>query len=180
MRSDDDGETFTEPVEITPAFERFRPEYAWRVLATGPGHGIQLSGGRLLVPVWLSTGTGGHAHRPSAVSVIYSDDHGKTWKRGDIVVAHPNPVNPSETAAVELADGRVMLNIRHESEPHLRGVSVSRDGVTGWSPMRFDEALPEPVCFGSLVRLSQAARIATRTASCSSTRTTRRAGSGAT
>jgi Neuraminidase (sialidase) len=154
-RSDDDGETFTEPVEITSTFDRFRPEYPWKVLATGPGHGIQLATGRLLVPVWLSTGTGGHAHRPSSVSVIFSDDRGKTWERGEIVVAHPNPVNPSETTAVELADGRVMLNIRHESEPHLRGVSVSRDGATGWSPMRLDPALPEPICFGSLVRLSR-------------------------
>jgi Neuraminidase (sialidase) len=154
-RSDDEGASFTEPVEITAAFERFGPEYPWKVLATGPGHGIQLSGGRLLVPVWLSTGTGGHAHRPSAVSVIISDDHGTTWKRGEIVVAHPNPANPSETAAVELADGRVMLNIRHESTPRLRGFSISGDGATGWSPLKLDEALPEPVCFGSLVRLSR-------------------------
>ncbi len=64
QRSDDDGLSFSEPVEITQAFEGFRPEYDWKVLATGPGHGIQLSSGRLLVPVWLSTGTGGHAHRP--------------------------------------------------------------------------------------------------------------------
>ena len=62
---------------------------------------------------------------------------------------------PSGTAAVELADGRVMLNIRHESEPRLRGVSISPDGVTGWSKVRFDGALPDPVCFGSLVRLSE-------------------------
>ena len=155
LRSDDDGQTFSEPVEITSTFEGFRPGYDWKVLATGPGHGIPLSNGRLLVPVWLSTGTGGHGHRPSAVSVIYSDDHGKTWQRGDIVVVHPQPVNPSETAAVELSDGRVMLNIRHESAPHLRGISVSRDGATGWSAMRFDPALPEPVCFGSLVRMSK-------------------------
>jgi Neuraminidase (sialidase) len=155
QRSDDGGATFTGPVEITPAFEAFRPEYPWKVLATGPGHGIQLSNGRLLVPVWLSTGTGGHAHRPSAVSVVYSDDHGKTWHRGDVVAAHPDPINPSETAAVELADGRVMLNVRHESEPHLRGVTVSRDGATGWGKLRYDPALPEPVCFGSLVRLSK-------------------------
>ena len=153
-RSVDDGQTFTEPVEMTAAFERFRPKYPWKVLATGPGHGIGLSSGRLIVPVWLSTGTGGHAHRPSAASVIYCDDHGETWQRGEVVVAHPNPVNPSESAAVELADGRVMLNIRHESEPHLRAVSVSRDGATGWSPVRFDGRLPEPVCFGSLVRFS--------------------------
>jgi sialidase-1 len=85
--------------------------------------------------------------------VIYSDDHGANWRPGEIVAAHPDPVNPSETAAVELADGRVMLNIRHESEPHLRGVSISRDGATGWSKVRFDPALPEPVCFGSLIRL---------------------------
>jgi hypothetical protein len=155
MRSDDDGQTFGVPVEITATFEQFRPMYDWKVLATGPGHGIQLSGGRLLVPVWLSTGTGGHAHRPSAVSVISSDDHGKTWRRGEIVVAHPDPINPSETTAVELADGRVMFNIRHESEPHLRGVSISPDGVTDWSPMRHDQQLPEPICFGSLTRLTK-------------------------
>jgi sialidase-1 len=154
QRSDDEGETFSAPVEITSAFERFRPDYDWKVLATGPGHGIQLSSGRLLVPVWLSTGKGQTSHRPSAVSVVYSDDHGKTWDRGDIVVADPNPANPSETSAVELADGRVMLNIRHESEPRLRGVSISPDGVKGWSKMRFDEALPDPVCFGSLLRLT--------------------------
>ena len=65
------------------------------------------------------------------------------------------PVNPSETAAVELADGRVMLNIRHESEPRLRAVTTSPDGVTRWSKIRFDPALPEPVCMGSLARLSK-------------------------
>lgn len=155
MRSDDGGATFSEPVEITSTFDRFRPEYDWRVLATGPGHGIQLAGGRLVVPVWLSTGTGGPAHRPSAVSVIYSDDHGATWERGAFVVADPEPVDPSETAAVELADGRVMLNIRHESSPHLRSVSISPDGATGWSPIRYDAQLPEPVCFGSLARLTR-------------------------
>src|SRR5260370_23819450 len=46
MRSDDDGETFSKPVEITAPFDPFRPEYSWRGLATGPGHGIQLKYGR--------------------------------------------------------------------------------------------------------------------------------------
>lgn len=154
MRSDDDGVTFSVPVDITPAFDAFRPEYDWKVLATGPGHGIELENGRLLVPVWLSTGTGGHAHRPSAVSVVFSDDQGATWRRGEIVVADPNPANPSETAAAQLADGRVMLNIRHESQPRFRGVTTSRDGATGWSPIRYDPQLPEPVCMGSLVHLA--------------------------
>lgn len=73
---------------------------------------------------------------------------------GEIVVAPPDPVNPSETAAVELADGRVMLNFRHESPNRLRGVVIGRDGATGWDVPRYDPQLPEPVCMGTLVRLS--------------------------
>ena len=99
MRSDDDGATWTEPVEITKTFEDFRSDYDWKVLATGPSHASQLTHGpkrgRLVVPVWLSLGTGGHAHRPSVTATIYSDDHGRTWKRGDIAVPDtPEFINP--------------------------------------------------------------------------------------
>ena len=153
MRTSDDGETFSEPVDITETFERFRDEYDWKVIATGPGHGIRHSSGRLIVPVWLSDGTGGHAHRPSIASTIYSDDAGASWERGDVVVRHPELKNPSETLAVELSDGSVMLNIRNESEEHRRAVTVGPDGATGWSPIRFDNALVEPICMGSLLRV---------------------------
>lgn len=155
MRSDDDGRSFSKPVEITSAFEAFRSDYDWKVLATGPGHGIQLKNGRLLVPVWLSTGTGGHAHRPSIVSTIYSDDGGATWRRGDVAAWNtPELVNPNETAAVELSDGRVMLNIRSESKDMRRAVAISPDGATGWTKPAFDAALYEPICFASLIRHS--------------------------
>jgi len=152
IRSDDDGVTFSEPVEITAVFEQFRKDYDWNVIATGPGHGIQLTSGRLLVPVWLSTG--GKRHRPSAVSVIYSDDHGRTWQRGEIVVRHGDEVpNPSETLAVQLADRRVMLNIRNESRRHRRLVSISENGVSSWSRPTFHDELIEPVCMASLIRI---------------------------
>ena len=153
--SKDDGKSFSEPVDITGTFEAFRGEYDWKVLATGPGHGIQLGNGRLVVPVWLSTGTGGHAHRPSSVGSIYSDDQGKTWQRGEIIATDPTPLkNPSETVAVELADGRVMFNIRNENEIHRRAVAVSPDGATNWSTPEFDEALYEPICMGHILRLT--------------------------
>lgn len=151
-RSEDDGKTFSPPVEITPAFEAFRPRYDWKVLATGPGHGVRLKSGRLVVPVWLSTGEGGGGHRPSAVATIVSDDGGKTWKAGDIVARHPGLINPSEAAVVELPDGRVMLNIRHESTTNRRAVSISADGATKWSTPVFDPALAGPVCMASLAR----------------------------
>ena len=164
-RSDDDGETFSKAVDITDTFDLFRKDYNWKVLATGPGHGLRTSSGRLIVPVWLSDGTGGHAHRPSAVSVVYSDDQGATWKRGELVAADPDPKalratgvpklhNPSETVAVELQDGRVLLNLRNESTTRRRAISISADGVSKWSRYHFDEALVEPICMGSIIRLS--------------------------
>ena len=157
-RSDDDGQTFSTPVEITAAFEPFRKHYDWKVLATGPGHGVQLNSGRLIVPVWLSTGTGGHAHRPSVISTIYSDDHGATWHCGEIVANESDPlVNPSESVAVALADGGVLLNMRSEATAHRRAFSISPNGATGWSRPAFDEALVEPICMASMCRLSGAA-----------------------
>ncbi len=155
MRSEDDGATWSKPREITSAFDAFRPDYDWKVLATGPAHGIQLKNGRLLVPIWLSTGTGGHAHRPSVTSVIYSDDGGASWQRGEIAVPNTDEwINPNETVAVELADGGVMLNVRCESKKHRRLVVTSPNGATGWSTPRYDEALLEPICMAGIVRYS--------------------------
>jgi len=153
QRSDDDGLTFSAATEITVAFEGFKKEYPWKVLATGPNHSIQLKSGRLVVPVWLSTGEGGNAHRPSVTATIFSDDGGKTWKAGEIAVPCTDEwINPNETVAVELNDGRVMLNVRNESKAHRRLLVTSADGATGWSKPKFDDALLEPICMGGTVR----------------------------
>ncbi len=155
QRSSDDGLTFSKPVEITATFAAFQQHYDWKVLATGPNHSIQLKTGRLIVPVWLSTGTGGNAHRPSVTATIYSDDQGQTWKAGEIAVPCTDEwINPNETVAIELADGSVMLNVRSESKTHRRLVTLSKDGATHWSTPKFDDALLEPICMGGLVRYS--------------------------
>ena len=157
QRSTDDGETWSTPVEITNAFEGFHAAYPWKVLATGPDHGIQLRNGRLVAPVWLSTGTGGNAHRPSVAATIYSDDQGRTWHNGEIAVPCTEElINPNETVAIELADGRVMLNSRSESKAHRRLVTISKDGATNWSTPKFDDALLEPICMAGIVRYSLA------------------------
>jgi sialidase-1 len=153
QRSTDDGLSWSQPTEITPAFEAFKKDYDWKVLATGPDHSIQLRTGRLIVPVWLSTGTGGNAHRPSVTATIYSDDHGQTWKAGDIAVPCTDEwINPNETVAIELADGRVLLNVRSESKAHRRLITTSPNGATGWSTPKFDDALLEPICMAGIVR----------------------------
>lgn len=160
MRSANDGRSFSPPVDITEAVHDFRrgwvPEksdtrYGWNVVAPGPGHGIQLSTGRLIVPIWLSPH---YRHRPSVASTLYSDDHGKTWKAGALIPQNSaSPlVNPSEHVAVELAGGRVMTSLRNEGEPHRRAVSYSPDGISNWTIPALHQELFETVCMASMVR----------------------------
>lgn len=151
MRSTDDGLTWSQPVEITAAFEPFRKHYDWKVIATGPGHGIQLKTGRLVVPIWLAFGKTGD-HKPSAAATIYSDDHGKTWQAGDLVVPCDDTYgDPSETILAERSDGSVLLISRSVASPNRKIFATSADGATGWSLPDFHDQLWEPVCMAGLV-----------------------------
>lgn len=151
MRSDDEGATFSPPVGITATFESFRPEYDWGVLAVGPGHGIQLQNGRLIVPIWLSESKT-LAHRPNRAAVIYSDDHGATWRRGEMIA--PTIPNCNESEAVQLEDGSVLLNIRNEGKEYRRAVAISSDGIGSWTEPKVDWALVDPRCFASICRFT--------------------------
>lgn len=148
--STDNGKTFGTPVAITDVLHEFQRDYLWNVAAAGPGHGLLMRSGRMILPVWLSNG--GKRHRPSIVTSIFSDDNGRTWQRGEMVP--PLLANMSETAAVELENGAVLFNIRSEDRSHRRAVSVSPDGARGWSRPALDPTLKEPVCMGNILRLN--------------------------
>lgn len=151
MQSRDDGLSWSKPVEITASFEPFRKTYPWKVIATGPGHGIALPSGRLVVPIWLAYGKKGD-HGPSACGTIYSDDHGRSWKAGEIAIPNAGEFgNPNESILAPLRDGRVMLVARNESKPNRKLVTLSADGAGAWSPARFVDALWEPRCMAGLL-----------------------------
>ena len=81
--------------------------------------------------------------------VIFSDDHGATWKLGGS--SPRDQVNECEVA--ELEDGRLLLNMRnYDPAVRSRQVCFSDDGGVTWRDQRHDEALIEPICQASLRR----------------------------
>ena len=130
MRSNNEGATWSAPEDLTSMVGHKE---------LGPGAGIQLSTGRLVAPVYNG--------------VIYSDNHGKSWRAGNVTPAPPN-----ETQVVELADGNLMLNLRGAPR---RTILLSRDGGITWGKPRRDPVLTDPElwdgCQASLIRYSHAA-----------------------
>lgn len=154
-RSEDDGKTWSKPVEITEAV--MRPEWTW--YATGPGAGIQMEHGphrgRLVIPCDHIEGETERYYS----HVIYSDDHGRTWTLGGRVPKD----GANECEVVETSGGGLLLNMRNhvpKGEPRPEGLSRqvarSADGGATWTDQQHDRALIEPICQASIRRLSWA------------------------
>ena len=142
--STDDGLTWSEPADVTSAAKR--PDWTW--YATGPGAGIQLDDGRLIVPCDHIEADTKHYYS----HVIYSDDHGKTWQIGGSAGPQTN-----ECEAVQLADKSLLLNMRNYNRAfRARAVATSTDRGLSWSEVTRDPVLVEPICQASIRRYSRA------------------------
>ena len=128
LKSRDEGAMWSKPVDITSEVGN---------IALGPGIGIQLKDGRLVVPLYDG--------------VVFSDDCGKTWKPGEKTTALVN-----ECQVVELTDGTLMLNTR--GYPY-RTISISNDRGNTWSKVYKDPTLTDSKLWGgcqsSLIRYSK-------------------------
>lgn len=153
LTSDDDGKTWSEPREITSAFDGF--DYDRAILATGPVHGIQTRDGRLVAPVWLSDRERGERYRDDfkgriRAGVIFSEDGGQTWKAGGLVPATLNRLH--EGTIEERESGELVLNMRMRASG-LRAVATSDDGGRTWNEPALDRDLPCPTCQASMIKL---------------------------
>jgi sialidase-1 len=143
-RSDDDGLTWSKPINITKQVK----DPKWRFVLQGPGAGITLRDGTLVFPAqYRSAPDGQHEGKPFS-TLIYSKDGGATWKIGTGV-----EVNTNEAQLVQLGDGSIMINCR-DLRGGSRRVAITRDlGQTWIEHPTSRKALPEPVCQASILRI---------------------------
>ena len=137
--SDDNGETWSNPVNISGMVK----EDWMKFCGTGPGFGIEIQNGehagRLVFPIYY-TNNGGF----QSSACIYSDDGGVTWQRG----MSPNDArgegmgdsqNPNfsqqltESQIIELNSGNLLQFMRNTGGSGLVAVSRSTDGGATWS-----------------------------------------------
>lgn len=181
--SDDDGINWSERIDITNILNSnkdgepnkdgngnwitdsngFPCDYLGRAFhMPGPGHGIQLNNGRLLLQCWnrkaIRVFNGGivpRNEREYGVSTIYSDDHGETWHYGS-AFGH-NGQNLNESRILELENGDVYLNGRYTSNKrnNHRITAISHDQGVTWTDISIDESFPlSNACDGGLARLT--------------------------
>lgn len=168
--SDDDGLTWSDRNNITPIINvneaglpnidengdavvdknGFPCDFLGRAFhMPGPGHGIQLSNGRLLLQIWSRTALGTLnqgkipiSERKYGISTIYSDDHGKTW---DFGTAFGQEKLMNESRMAELANGDVMINSRYlspDQKNNHRLTAISHDGGITWTDPKIDKSFP--------------------------------------
>ncbi|HIW73461.1 MAG TPA: glycoside hydrolase [Firmicutes bacterium] len=145
--SDDDGKSWSAPVDITPQVKE-----DWMLfLGVGPGAGIQLADGTLAVPVYSANADVGGSQ---SSALIFSRDHGKTWRLGGSpqtclgndrrTMADPRRLL-TEAQAVQLSGGEVRLFMRNTCAGCLYS-AVSRDNGFSWSRVEEIPAVPEVYC----------------------------------
>jgi len=141
VSSDDDGLTWSKPYNITAQVKN----PIWHLYFQGPGNGIAMQDGTLVFPsqYWDETRKPGIPHS----SIIYSTDHGLTWKSGIGAKS-----NTTESQVVETLPGTLMLNMR-DNRGGYRSIATTKDMGKTWiehSTSQF--ALPDPVCMASFIK----------------------------
>ena len=153
VRSDDDGRTWSAPMNITRQVKR--PE--WSFLLQGPGRGITMRDGTLVFPAQFQgppDADDSRQHRLPHSTIVYSRDHGKTWHCGTAAFD-----DTTESQVVELQDGRLMLNCRYNRGGHRVVMTTDDLGATWQEHTSSRGALREPgACMASLVNVGQERR----------------------
>ena len=137
VRSDDDGRSWSEPINITKQVK----DPSWCFLLQGPGRGITMRDGTLVFAIQFID-----SDRMPHSGIMYSRDHGQTWH-----IHNPARSNTTEAQVAEVEPGVLMLNMR-DNRGGARAVMTTADfGQTWTEHASHRTALREPVCMASLI-----------------------------
>lgn len=140
IESRNGGRTWSAPRDITGQIRTADT----RFVAVGPVHGIVLRSGRLVAPAYILEHSG-----TRHLFTVFSDDRGRTWQRGALATAR----GVNEVVAVELNDGRLVLNARDQSGGGVRLQAESNDAGVRFGAVQPVPELLDCACQASLVRL---------------------------
>ena len=144
-RSYDNGQTWTEPEDITDFIFGSNcvvPEHrTWRASFFGSGNGLITSTGRIMFVAAIRETTA----QSLSNYAVYSDDNGITWH-----VSGRASVSGDEAKVTELVDGRILMSIRHNGK---RWYNISNDGGETWqSSTSTWNDITAPACNGDMIR----------------------------
>lgn len=149
--SRDGGTTFGPTRDLTQVVDGFHREWPVTLWSISPGHGIRMTDGTLVVPLWLSRGA--NAHLPACFACLYSTDQGASWQCSNTVPAGNGVGDPTEASVAQRRNGTLLATMRHEV-PGVRRRAFCQGGPRRWSAPWLDQTLPDPVCSGALLTLN--------------------------
>lgn len=130
ISSKDDGQNWSEKATDITHYVTRQSNAIWATFAVGPGHGIQLKSGRLLIPAYAYYFNESPC-TPYALS-IYSDDNGATWKLGEKLADESVECEMAEIIDSGVSKG-VYCNTR--TTGRLRCEALSTDGGINFVPL---------------------------------------------
>ena len=150
IESHDNGLTWINGVDITNSIYGSKCPDAtrrgWYAGVVSPGSGIQMANGRLAALLQTRTSS---AVTPIHDYLIYSDDHGATWKCSTNSACSSGDGN--EAQLVQRADGSILASIRHVTNRYM---NVSTDNGISWGTPYAETEITEPGCNGDIARLT--------------------------